>query len=77
MTVRKPLETKSASPESEAAFFPLLPNMPIPKLAFEQLPLGEATETERRDIHSFGCAIQNQFHHACARGGGGFESRAA
>lgn len=55
----------------------LLPNMPIPKLSLQQLSFGEATESKRRDVHRFGRAIENQFHHAGARGGRGFESRAA
>ena len=36
-----------------------LPNMPIPILAFEQLPFGEATETEWRDVYGLWGSIQN------------------
>ena len=51
--------------------------MPIPVFAFEQLPIGEATESKRCDIYSFGCSIQNQLHHARARRGRGLEACAA
>jgi hypothetical protein len=49
----------------------------IPIFTFQQLPIGEATESKWRDIHGFGRAIENQLDQTRARGGGGLEARAA
>ena len=51
--------------------------MPVSVFAFDQFTFGEAFEAEGRDVHGFGCAIEDQLHQTGARGGGGLEACAA
>jgi hypothetical protein len=51
--------------------------MPIPIFAFEQFPFSEAFKAEGRDVHGFGCAVEDKFDQTRARGGGRLEACAA
>jgi hypothetical protein len=52
----------------------LLPDVPIPVFAFDQLSLGEAFEAEGSDVHGFGRAVQDQLDQAGACRGRGLET---
>ena len=55
----------------------LFPNMTVAVFAFQQLPFSEASKSKWRNVHGFGCAIQDQLRQTCTRGRRGLEARAA